>query len=74
MSKKVFSLGDTIVVGGIKCVAPEFRLDAAFEGWTVVFDTESGNEMQLSLSYIEQLVAPKPQFVMTRGGVEYTIS
>lgn len=51
---KKFSLGDTIVVGGIKCVAREFRLDALFEGWTVVFDTENGNEMQLLLSYVEE--------------------
>ena len=51
---KIFSLGQTLVVGGIECVAREFRLDAAFEGWTVVFDTPNGDELQLSLSYVEK--------------------
>jgi hypothetical protein len=54
MTKKIFSLGQTLVVGGIECVAREFRLDAAFEGWTVVFDTPNGDELQLSLSYVEK--------------------
>lgn len=56
MTKKLFSLGDTIAVGDVNCVAKRFEYSALLEGWSVVFDTPTGNELKLALSYLEDVL------------------
>ena len=54
MTKKIFSLGDTIAIKGINCVAKKFEYSSLLEGWSVVFDTPAGNELILALFYVEE--------------------
>ena len=54
MTKKIFSLGQTLVVGGIECVATKFEYSSLLGGWAVTFNTPNGDELQLSLSYVEK--------------------
>jgi hypothetical protein len=51
---KVFSLGQTFVVNGTEWIGREYRLDAAFEGWTVVAVNGSNQEAKFSLAEVEK--------------------
>jgi hypothetical protein len=51
---KVFSLGQTFVVNGTEWIGREYRLDAAFEGWTIVAVNGSNQEAQFSLAEVEK--------------------
>jgi len=54
MTKKLFSLGQTFVVNGVEWTGREYRLDAAFEGWTVVAVNGNNQEAQFSFADVEK--------------------
>jgi hypothetical protein len=54
MTKKLFSLGQTFVVNGVEWTGREYRLDAAFEGWTVVAVNGNNQVAQFSFADIEK--------------------
>ena len=51
---KKFSLGQVFVVNGTEWIGREFRLDAAFEGWTVVAFNADNKEAQFTLAEVEK--------------------
>ena len=54
MTKKLFSLGQTFIVNGVGWTGREYRLDAAFEGWTVVAVNGNNQVAQFSLADVEK--------------------